>query len=195
MTLADTKERVAQFERLLGDPLLEDGMTEKMKLLEDKIVVLRRALNNPITSEEGSLSKIKVTEPKEFNGKWNAKEFENFLWDMELCFKVARISEKEHMIITSMYLTSDAKLWWRTNVGNALSACRPSIVMWESLKKELKDQCLPYNTSWLARENLKKLKQTGYVKNFVKEFSSLMMDIHNMLEEDKLFNFMSGLQT
>ncbi|KAL5825619.1 hypothetical protein ACOSQ3_021682 [Xanthoceras sorbifolium] len=32
-------------------------------------------------------------------------------------------------------------------------------------------------------------------KQYVKEFSSLMLDIQNMSEEDKLFNFMSGLQT
>lgn len=29
---------------------------------------------------------------------------------------------------------------------------------------------------------------------YVKEFSSLMLDIMNMFEEDKLFNFMSGLE-
>ncbi|KAL5756933.1 hypothetical protein ACOSQ2_021679 [Xanthoceras sorbifolium] len=32
-------------------------------------------------------------------------------------------------------------------------------------------------------------------EQYVKEFSSLMLDIQNMPEEDKLFNFMSGLQT
>ncbi|RVW81922.1 putative mitochondrial protein [Vitis vinifera] len=32
------------------------------------------------------------------------------------------------------------------------------------------------------------------VREYVKEFSSLMLDIKNMSEEDKLFNFMSGLQ-
>ena len=32
------------------------------------------------------------------------------------------------------------------------------------------------------------------MRDYVKEFSSLMLDIKNMLEEDKFFNFMSGLQ-
>ncbi|KAK0596346.1 hypothetical protein LWI29_014804 [Acer saccharum] len=94
-----------------------------------------------------------------------------------------------------MYLGGDVKLWWRTRLMDDLSAGRPKIDKWESLKKELKDQFLPCNTSWLARENLKKLKQSGSVRDYVKDFSSLMLDIQNMLEEDKLFNFMSGLQS
>ncbi|RVW58435.1 hypothetical protein CK203_114986 [Vitis vinifera] len=40
----------------------------------------------------------------------------------------------------------------------------------------------------------KKTQAHGSVREYVKEFSSLMLDIKNMSEEDKLFNFMSGLQ-
>ena len=46
----------------------------------------------------------------------------------------------------------------------------------------------------MAREALKRLRHIGSVREYVKEFSSLMLDIKNMLEEDKLFNFMSRLQ-
>ena len=53
---------------------------------------------------------------------------------------------------------------------------------------------MPTNTTWVARDSLKKLKQTGTVRNYVKTFISLMLDIKNMSEEDKLFNFMSSLQ-
>ena len=65
---------------------------------------------------------------------------------------------------------------------------------WEALKKELKDQFLPTNTAWVVRDSLKKLKQTGIVREYVKTFSSLILDIKNMSEEDKLFKFMFGLQ-
>ncbi|TXG51266.1 hypothetical protein EZV62_023790 [Acer yangbiense] len=189
------KDLEAKFEKVRSNQtVLIDGMAAKVKLLEDEIAVLRSALNNPNTSEEGPMSKIKVPEPKQFNGSRNVKELENFLWDMEQYFKAVRIPDREQVSITSMYLSGDAKLWWRTRMADDLSAGRPSIVVWESLKKELKNQFLPCNTSWLARENLKKLKQTGSVRDYVKEFSSLMLDIANMSEEDKLFNFMSGLQ-
>lgn len=72
---------------------------------------------------------------------------------------------------------------------------RPVIESWEFLKKKLKEQFLPCNSSWVAREALKRLKHTGSMRDYVKEFSSLMLDIKNMSEEDKLFNFISGLQS
>ena len=53
------------------------------------------------------------------------------------------------------------------------------------LKRELKDQFPPMNVVWLARESLKRLKQTGSIWDYVKDFIS---------EEEKLFNFISGLQ-
>ena len=65
---------------------------------------------------------------------------------------------------------------------------------WEALKKELRDKFLPTNTAWVLRDSLKKLKQTGTMREYVKTFSSLMLDMKYMLEDDKLFNFMFGLQ-
>lgn len=115
---------------------------------------------------------------------------------MEEYFKAARVPEGEKVRITSMYLTGDAnKLWWRRRMEDDAYAGRPTIERWEVLKKELKDQFLPCKTAWVARDSLKKLKHTGTVREYVKEFSSLMLDIKNMSEENKLFNFMSGLQS
>ena len=113
---------------------------------------------------------------------------------MEQFFKAAHILDGEKVSITSMYLTSDAKLWWRTRMEDDAESGRPQITTWETLKKELKDQFLPTNTAWVAKEAQKRLRHTGSVTDCVKEFSSLMLDIKNMSEEDKLFNFMSELQ-
>ena len=71
---------------------------------------------------------------------------------------------------------------------------RPQITTWETLKKEIKDHFLPSNASWMARESLKRLKQIGTVRDYVMDFSSLMLDIKNMSDDAKLFNFMFGLQ-
>ena len=55
---------------------------------------------------------------------------------------------------------------------------RPQITTWETLKKKLKDQFLPTNTAWVARESLKRLRHIGSIRDYVKEFSSLMLDIN-----------------
>jgi hypothetical protein len=59
---------------------------------------------------------------------------------------------------------------------------------WEILKRELKKQFLHNNTSWIAREDLKKLRQDGSIRDYVKKFNSLIMDIDNMSKEDKMFS-------
>ena len=84
-------------------------------------------------------SKVRVPKPKEFNGNRNTKELENFLWAMEQFCKAAHIPDGEKVSITSMNLTGDAKLWWRTTMEDDAESGRPQINTWETLKKELKD--------------------------------------------------------
>ncbi|KAH7845877.1 hypothetical protein Vadar_006951 [Vaccinium darrowii] len=181
----------AKFAEMLADMTkLSDGMKDKVSSIESDLLVVKRAFLGRSDGLDNRVN-MKVPEPKAFGGARNAKELENFLWDMEQYFPAARVPEGERVTITAMYLTGDAKLWWRTRSEDEV---HPKIETWESLKKELKEQFLPCNASWLARESLKRLKHTGTVRDYVKEFSSLMLNIKNMSEEDKLFNFMSGLQ-
>ena len=143
----------------------------------------------------GAPQKVRVPEPKGFEGARNAKELENFLWDIEQFFKAAHVPNEEMVSITSMYLFGDAKLWWCTRMGDDAESGRLQITTWETMKRELKKKkSQPMNSAWLARESLKRLKHTGSVREYVKEFSSIMLDIRNMSDEDKLFNFISGLQ-
>ena len=48
--------------------------------------------------------------------------------------------------------------------------------------------------AYLARKNMRCLNYTGSIRDYVKEFSSLMLEIPNMAEEELLFNFMDNLQ-
>jgi hypothetical protein len=164
----------------------------RLRHLEDDVAIMKRAIN---AQAAAAPSKVKVPEPHAFQGVRNSKELENFLWDMEQYFQAARISAQEQVSIASMYLTGDAKLWWRTRMHDDEIAGKPKIEVWEVFKKELKGQFLPCNVAWLAREALKKLSHTSTSREYVKQFSSLMLDISNMSEDDKLFNFMSGLQS
>ena len=44
----------------------------------------------------------------------DAKELENFLFNIEQYFRVVKPdSEEEKVNMTTMYLSGDAKLWWR----------------------------------------------------------------------------------
>ena len=111
---------------------------ETQSQLETEIALLKRAMRG-LPREGEVATKVKVPEPKSFNGARSAKDLENFLWDMEQYFKAARVPEQKIVTITSMYLSGDAKLWWRTYVEDDVDAGRGKMDSWEALKKELKD--------------------------------------------------------
>lgn len=104
---------------------------------------------------------------------------------------MAHIPEADKVSITSMYLVGEIKLWWRTRVEDS---SRQPITDWPEMKQEQGNLFLPCNVQWLARDFLRRLRQTGSVREYVKSFQSLMLEVVSISEEDKLSNFMAGLQ-
>ncbi|KAL4597902.1 hypothetical protein ACB092_11G021700 [Castanea dentata] len=102
------------------------AIRETTSQLETEIALLKRAVSG-LPREGEVVTKVKVPEPKPFNGAKSAKGLENFLWDMEQYFKAARVLDQEKVIITSMYLSRDANLWWRTCVEDDADASRGKI--------------------------------------------------------------------
>ena len=52
----------------------------------------------------------------------------------------------------------------------------------------------PNEVAYLAKKNMRLLKHRGSIRDYVQEFSSLMLEIPNMIKEKFLFNFMDNLQ-
>lgn len=102
---------------------------------------------------------------------------------------------QDKVSVGAMYLSGDVKLWWRSRIVLDNVVARDPIVNWDVIKKEIKVQFLPNNASWHAREALKGHQQTNFVRDYVKKFCSLMLDIKDMSEEDTLFNIIFVLQT
>lgn len=159
----------------------------------EEITLLKRAVLDQPQGQVGR-TRMKVPEPKSFGGARSAKELENFVWDVEEYFTAAQVADADRVSIAAMYLVGDAKLWWRIKVQERTLADRPRITAWDEMKKELRGQFLPTNTNWSAREALRDLEQTGSVREYITGFSSLLLDVTEMSEADKLFNFMAGLQ-
>ena len=99
-----------------------DDFKDTLQSYGDDVAVLKKAMLQGFSSgPETFSSKVRVLETKGFNGNRNAKELENFLWNIEQFFKAAHVPDGEKVSITSMYLTGDAKLWWRTRMEDEQS--------------------------------------------------------------------------
>ena len=58
----------------------------------------------------------------------------------------------------------------------------------------MRHQFLAHHLSWVARDKLKDLRQIGSIRDYMKTFSLLLLDIEGMSVEDKLFNFVNSLK-
>ena len=70
-----------------------------------------------------------------------------------------------------------------------------TINTWDAFKREIKRQFYAKDVAYLARKNMKHLKHIGSIHEYVKEFSTLMLEKPNMFGEELLFNFMDNLQS
>ena len=88
-----------------------EGFKGKIESLEGEIVVLKRVVvQGAFAASEPAPPKVRVPEPKPFSGVRNAKDLENFLWEMEQYFDAVHIPLREQVTLTTMYLFGDAKL-------------------------------------------------------------------------------------
>ncbi|TYK09914.1 uncharacterized protein E5676_scaffold16G00270 [Cucumis melo var. makuwa] len=141
------------------------------------------------------VTKVKVPEPKPFCGARDAKALENFIFDLEQYFKATNtVTEEAKVTLTTMYLCEDAKLWWRSRYMD-IQEGRCILDTWDVLKEELHSQFFPENVEILARRKLCDLKHTSKIREYVKQFAGLMLDIRDMSEKDKVFCFVEGLKS
>uniref|UniRef100_A0A803MIB2 Reverse transcriptase RNase H-like domain-containing protein n=1 Tax=Chenopodium quinoa TaxID=63459 RepID=A0A803MIB2_CHEQI len=82
--------------------------------------------------------KLKIPDPKPFSSDRNAKDVENFLWDIEHYFRVSHVPHHDKVSVATMYLVRDTKLWWRSRVELNRAVGRNPIQEWVVLKRELK---------------------------------------------------------
>ncbi|XP_070009233.1 uncharacterized protein [Nicotiana sylvestris] len=93
----------------------------------------------------------------------------------------------------ALYLQGDAKFWWRVKY-EAIKAGEYALETWAELKAALRLQFFPKNVEYNARRKLRELRQTKSVRDYVWEFSALILNIRDMGDKDKLFTFLEGLK-
>ncbi|KAI4347907.1 hypothetical protein L6164_008682 [Bauhinia variegata] len=92
-----------------------------------------------------------------------------------------------------MFLIDNVMLWWhRKHVDMQKGLC--TIDMWEEFKKELKRQFYPENVVYEASKKLRELRHKTTISDYIRDITTLMLQIPNLSGEDILFYFIDGLQ-
>ncbi|KAF2316823.1 hypothetical protein GH714_042164 [Hevea brasiliensis] len=147
----------------------------EVQVLQGQVSLLMKAASNT-NGGAFEMGKAKIPEPKSFGGARDAREVDNFIFDMELYFTATKNdSDAGQLKMVPMYLANDAKLWWRTKVEQSISG-QCSIITWDDFKKALKAQFYPENVAYNARCKLAELQHTGSIREYtgVKELSTAL---------------------
>ncbi|KAL0391477.1 UNVERIFIED_CONTAM: hypothetical protein Slati_4532800 [Sesamum latifolium] len=112
--LEDCRQVIQELASAFGGGGIAD-MRHDMEQMSIQIGLLQRAVSNaPIVAHDAG-ARLRIPEPKAYGGAHDAKEVENFLFNMEQYFLAANVEDEAKKVSTAiMYLTGDAKLWWRT---------------------------------------------------------------------------------
>ena len=178
---------------------LESKLEIVMKQLEELKTSLEEVKARPtgIASSSGvrDTPRIDLPKPKEFKGVRDAREVENFLWQMERYFECMKVEDEQMKVRTvSLYLTDNATLWWRRKHADMEKGLY-TIATWDDFKKELKKQFFPENVVYEARKKLRELKHKTTISDYVREFTTLTLQIPNLATEDAFFFFIDGLKS
>ncbi|KAK3037096.1 hypothetical protein RJ639_029938 [Escallonia herrerae] len=109
--------------------------------------------------------RMDAPKPKEFGGKWDTKELDNFIWHMERYFEGASITDEKAKVRTAtLYLTDTTTLWWLRK-HNDIEKGLCTINTWDVFKKEIKRQFYPENVTHEARKKLRELKHKNSISD------------------------------
>ncbi|KAJ9165878.1 hypothetical protein P3X46_020695 [Hevea brasiliensis] len=169
------------------------AIAAEISSLKEDVVVCKAAVSAGVTTASVA-PKVKVPEPPKFGDKRDAKELDNFIWLVEQYLDALHVVDDSSKIKnTTLYLDHDAILWWR-RCHAEMERGLVEIRTWEAFKGELKKQFYPENAEEVAMKKLRGLKHTGSLKDYIREYSSLMLEIPDMPNKSRLLYFLDGLQ-
>ena len=104
------------------------------------------------------------------------------MWSMERYFCASNIlDDRAKLQMAPFFLIDMALLWWRrreADIGRGLLRMET----WEDFKAEFKRQFFPENAEFEARKRLTQLAHNKSIREYVKEFQELMLELPSMTE-------------
>ncbi|GKE80525.1 putative retrotransposon gag domain, aspartic peptidase domain protein [Tanacetum coccineum] len=95
--------------------------------------------------------------------------------------------------MATRYLKDITALWWRHRYRD-IERGTATIDTWAEFVADFKKQFYLENAKNEAKSWLRKLKQSGTIREYVKEFTTLVLEILELSDQDSLFYFLDGLQ-
>jgi len=178
------------------------ALQQKVAALEsEKAALLAQSPRNGAAGHSGvsggsvSYGHPKGPTPPEFHGtKTGGYEIDSWVRDMRIQFTFygARVFPDDATKVrhAAMFLKGRAAEWWDAeDKSNGVEAS------WELFVERLRERYRPMQAAVVARERLRRLKQTGTVSAYADVFQKELTPIKDISASEQIFNFVTGLSS
>ncbi|KAF3772442.1 hypothetical protein EJ110_NYTH57923, partial [Nymphaea thermarum] len=176
------------------------SLSDLVKTLQDEVAELRasnqRLLRTSSASSGGHerISRVDVQRPAKYDGSRDARALDNFLFQVDYYLDLQNVVDEDLKIKTAaMLLDGDAVAWWRRKIFDVENGLC-TIQTFNDFRKELKGYFMPVDAERQTYRLVANLKHTGSLRDYVRTYQKLMLDVPRMPEKDKLNWFIIGLQ-
>ncbi|KAF3780583.1 hypothetical protein EJ110_NYTH23154 [Nymphaea thermarum] len=194
---AETFEGFKEEMKLMREQIAElvamnQSLSDLVKTLQDEIAGLqasnkRLLYTNPASSSQERTSRVDVQRPAKYSGSRDARTIDNFL--------LQNVVEEDLKIKTAaMLLEGDLVAWWRQKMLDIENGdC--TIRTFDDFSKLLKGYFMSMDAERHVYRLVANLKQTGALRDYIRAYQKVMLDVPMMPEKGKLHWFIIGLQS
>jgi hypothetical protein len=157
----------------------------------------RSDYNELVAAFKGGSSKgvgFKPARLGNFDGAWDRKVVDAWLAEMEDYLHVAKVGRHLAVELAQSYLKGYASTWWRTV---RQEEGKTHGYTWEFFKERIELEFIPKNSDYISRCKLYDLVNASNdnLRQYVRAYSELMLEITHMHELDRVCQFVMGLLT
>lgn len=166
-----------------GFPPIEELTAEQYAAMQQQFNQLQAMAMQPI---------VKPPKPDPFKG---GRKIANWLFTVEQYFEAARVvSDQQRLLLVATLLRDAAADWWRGLNLAPRAANEPVVASWEDFKAKITHHFQPIHEEDYARQLIRTLKQHKTVREYTREFQSIVLQIPTMDERSRVDNFIAGLK-
>lgn len=134
---------------------------------------------------------LKPPKPEPFRG---GRKIASWLFSLEQYFTVVKLQQPMDRVHFAATLLRDAAAdWWR-GVSIAVAAQnRQPVQDWDDFKQQITKHFQPIDEEDFARQQIRTVKQSGGIREYVVKFQNLILQIPTMDERSRVDAFTAGL--
>src|SRR3954451_8515152 len=167
-------------------------MNKQQALHEQEIKDLQGKYSGPSNGPPRSSTNIRIKQPETYDGRKGSVDL--WIFQMQQYLLATSIKNDEQVVYLAMnLLRGDAATWWRHHFKK-ITDDGDKLPNWKQFERLLSRKFKPVNTTKVTRDTLARLRQTSSVKAYNATFTSTILEIPTIGEEEMIDRYVRDLK-